>query len=389
MARLDSRTRAKLPDRAFAYVDSRGRRRLPIHDAAHVRNALARFNQVSFESDDARERARGRLLRAARKFGIVPVGFITRQLEAERGHAKAGRLVIELGRNGAPADLQSRLRKVLGDPGLLVLNWSEAAGEWLDRHGLPTALPESDDARTVTYLERAGRQATALVHQPGVLGDADLAKAILAAARFVARKDRRLGSQVPATPSKASPLPTGFLTLMMTDIEASTALVQRLGDRYSGLLNDVRRIIRDAVADSGGREIDVRADDTFSIFERAPDAVAAAVALQRDIAAHAWPDGLDVRVRVGIHSGCTTLTDVGYIGLAVHTAARVASAAHGGQILASGHTVNAVRETPPAGIDYRPLGCFRLAGLPEEEELFQVASDGLITGFEPLRVESR
>src|SRR5262245_43835359 len=95
MARLESSERARLPDSAFAYVDSRGHRRLPIHDAAHVRNALARFNQVAFEDERARERARTRLLKAARKYGIVPVGFITAQLESAR----------EAGRRGEPVHL--------------------------------------------------------------------------------------------------------------------------------------------------------------------------------------------------------------------------------------------------------------------------------------------
>ena len=82
--RLEPADRAKLPATAFAYVDARGRRRLPIHDAAHVRNALARFNQVAFEDEAAREQARTRLLKAAKRFGIVPVGFITGQLQSER-----------------------------------------------------------------------------------------------------------------------------------------------------------------------------------------------------------------------------------------------------------------------------------------------------------------
>lgn len=86
MPSLPNTERSRLPDRAFAYVDSGGRRRLPIHDAAHVRNALARFNQVRFEDDESRERARDRLLRAAKKHGIVPLGFITGQLRA-RGRA--------------------------------------------------------------------------------------------------------------------------------------------------------------------------------------------------------------------------------------------------------------------------------------------------------------
>jgi class 3 adenylate cyclase len=84
MPPLRARERAQLPDSAFAYVDSNGRRRLPIHDASHVRNALARFNQVAFEDDAARDRARSRLLRAAKKHGIMPIGFISAQLQPQR-----------------------------------------------------------------------------------------------------------------------------------------------------------------------------------------------------------------------------------------------------------------------------------------------------------------
>src|SRR5881392_1903279 len=84
MPPLGAKERAELPDSAFAYIDSRGKRRLPIHDAAHVRNALARFGQVAFEDDDARDRARNRLLRAAQKHGIVPIGFISAQLQPQR-----------------------------------------------------------------------------------------------------------------------------------------------------------------------------------------------------------------------------------------------------------------------------------------------------------------
>src|SRR5215510_5709383 len=125
VARLKTTKRARLPDRAFAYIDSRGRRRLPVHDKAHVRNALARFNQVGFEDDAARERARTRLLNAAKKYGLVPVGFITGQLQSEKRDATAGRLVIELGRHGAPGELEQYLRRALRDRSLSVLYWSE------------------------------------------------------------------------------------------------------------------------------------------------------------------------------------------------------------------------------------------------------------------------
>jgi class 3 adenylate cyclase len=84
MPPLRARERAQLPDSAFAYIDSTGRRRLPIHDASHVRNALARFGQVHFEDEEARDRARSRLLRAAKKHGIMPIGFIRSQLQPHR-----------------------------------------------------------------------------------------------------------------------------------------------------------------------------------------------------------------------------------------------------------------------------------------------------------------
>src|SRR2546423_6723869 len=166
MAKLSSSERAKLPDSAFAYIDSSGRRRLPINDQAHVRNALARFERVRFEDDAARERARKRLLNAAKKYGIVPVGFITGQLRSEGRHAAAGRLVIELGRMGAPGELQQQLRRALRDPTLAVLHWSQAAGSYVDGDGKPTPIPADPEARAITYLERQGRPMTALVHDP-------------------------------------------------------------------------------------------------------------------------------------------------------------------------------------------------------------------------------
>ena len=125
MSQLKSKKRAQLPKSAFAYVDSRGRRRLPINDEPHVRNALARFNQVAFEDDAARERARKRLLSAAKKYGIVPIGFMTGQLRSRMSEAAAGRLVIELGQVGTPGEFERRLRAALRDPTLMVLHWSD------------------------------------------------------------------------------------------------------------------------------------------------------------------------------------------------------------------------------------------------------------------------
>ncbi len=388
MSRLDAKKRARLSDRAFAYVDSHGRRRLPIHDEAHVRNALARFNQVVFEDEAARERARKRLLTAAKKYGILPIGFITGQLQSERRHATAGRLVIELGRNGAPGDLEQRLRGVLRDPTLTVLYWSNAAGAYLDGGGKPVPLPSKKDKRVVTYLERDGRPMTALVHDPAALDDPDLTETVLAAVRFLVEKDRAYG-QLPATAIDAAALPTGFVTLLMSDIEASTALLNRLSDRYRDLLNDVRGMLRSAVSRADGHEIDARADEFFAVFERAADAVAAAAAIQRAFGRKRWPDDLPVRVRIGIHSGRPTLTDIGYIGLAVHIVARVCSAAHGGQIVISEMAKDAVAGSSPTGIRYRSLGRHRLPGLVEPQGLFQIDAEGLPATFPPPRTEAR
>src|SRR2546421_5425688 len=388
MSRLKTRKRARLPDRAFAYVDSRGRRRLPVHDKAHVRNALARFNQVAFEDDAARERARQRLLNAAKKYRIVPVGFITGELRSERRHAAAGRLVIELGRNPAPGELEQRLQTVLRDPTLAVLHWSDVSGAYLDGTGKPVPLPAQGERRGVTYLERQGRPMTALVHDPTILDDPALAETVLDAVRFVVEKDRLLG-QIQATATDAAAVPTGFVTLMMTDIEASTVLLRKLGDHYGPLLNDVRGILRTAVSRAGGREIDARADEFFAVFERAAAAVDAAVAIQRALEARATRDGLEVRVRVGIHSGRPTLTDAGYIGLAVHATARICAAAHGGQIIASAATRAAIGTSAPSGIRFRSLGRHRLPGLAEAEMLFQVQAPGLRVSFPRPRRQPR
>lgn len=384
MPELDAKQRARLPDSAFAYVDSKGRRRLPIHDESHVRNALARFNQTRFEDDAARERARQKVLRAAKKYGIVPIGFIAGQLRSHRREAEAGRLVIELGQIGTPGELEARLRAVLRDPTLSVLQWSDSAATYLDRSGQPTALPTDGDGRAVTLLERHGRPMTALVHDPAVLKEPDLVKTVTAAVRL-AVENERLQGEIAARAVDARSLPSGFVTFLLTDIEGSTQLLQRLGDRYAALLAEVRAILRAAVRANGGHEVDARADEFFAVFERPTAALEAALAIERGVRERAWPDGAAVRLHVGIHSGRPTLTDTGYVGLAVHTAARVCSASHGGQILLSGAARDAIDGSQPSGVSFRSLGVYRLHGLPEPEALFQVEAPGLPAEFPPPR----
>jgi class 3 adenylate cyclase len=263
MAELTARARAKLPDSAFAYIDPTGRRLLPIHDEAHVRNALARFNRILFDDEGARDRARTRLLKAAKRHGIVPVGFIDGQLRPK--------------------------------------------------------------------------------------------------------------------------LPTGQLTLLFADIEGSSLLISELGDRYASVLNAVRRIERSALQASHGFEVDARADEMFAVFERGVDALEGALTVQRSMTRHAWPEGVSVRVRIGLHTGRPTRTATGYQGISVNTAARLSACAHGGQIVLSRSAHAAIGEAPPA--ELRSLGSYRLRGIPDEHEIYQVVATDLLDGFPPLRFD--
>ena len=253
MAQLDAKKRTKLRDSDFAYVDARGRRRLPIHDASHVRNALSRFNQVVFDDEASRARARSRLLKAAQKHGIVPIGFIEGQLRA----------------------------------------------------------------------------------------------------------------------TGTASLPTGAVTFLLSDIVGSTGLLEQLGDAYARILADVRRHLRTAVRRAGGREVDARGDEYLAVFRHAPAAVLAAIAAQRALSGHAWQDGARVSVRMGVHSGRPTLTDAGYVGLAVHAVNRICSLADGGRILVSAATVTAFGEEPLDAV-LEPMGRQQLRGVRDPVTLYRI-----------------
>ena len=164
-------------------------------------------------------------------------------------------------------------------------------------------------------------------------------------------------------------LPVGTVTLLFTDIEGSTHLLEQLGERYTGVLAEYRSLLRTTFHAHDGHEVDTQGDSFFVAFARATDAVSAAVEMQRTLFAHAWPNGLKMRVRIGLHTGEPTLTDTGYVGLAVNTAARVCFAAHGGQIVLSSAARKAVEASMPAGVGFRDLGRHELQGLPAAEAL--------------------
>jgi class 3 adenylate cyclase len=180
-------------------------------------------------------------------------------------------------------------------------------------------------------------------------------------------------------------LPSGTVTFVFSDIEGSTALVKRLGDRYGEVLSDHRRLMREALGAHGGVEIDTQGDAFFFAFARARDAVAASVEAQRAHTAHAWPDGVDVRVRMGLHTGEPAVGDEGYHGLDVVRAARLGAAGTGGSVLLSEPTRALLGSALPEGVAVHPLGERRLKDLDEPERVYELA----IEGVDPTEPEQR
>src|SRR5215475_2777438 len=141
-----------------------------------------------------------------------------------------------------------------------------------------------------------------------------------------------------------SGLPGGAVTFLFTDIEGSTRLVKALRERYTRVLAEHRDLVRAAIAAHAGHEVDTQGDAFFVAFGGAKQAVLCALEIQRALAAHDWPAGAQVRVRIGIHTGQAVLTGGGYTGLAVHRAARICAAARGGQVLVSQATQNLIED---------------------------------------------
>lgn len=170
-------------------------------------------------------------------------------------------------------------------------------------------------------------------------------------------------------PFTRRPLAPGTVTLLFTDIEGSTRLLKALGNRFGDLLDDHRRLLRQAFRAHGGRELNATGDAFLVAFSRTADAVLAAAAGRRLLAAHSWPDGLDCRVRMGLHAGEAAATQAGHFGMVFHRGARVAAVAAGGQILLSSVVAELVRDDLPSGLVLHELGWRRLKDIDRPEHL--------------------
>jgi DNA-binding NarL/FixJ family response regulator/class 3 adenylate cyclase len=144
-----------------------------------------------------------------------------------------------------------------------------------------------------------------------------------------------------------SGLPTGTVTFLFSDVEGSTALLRRLRDRYSDVMGEHRRLLRNAFSDHGGHEVGTEGDSFFVAFAHPGSALSAAVSAQQALAVHEWPDDAEIRVRIGIHTGQVTVADGHYVGLAVHRAARICGAGEGGQVLISDATRALLHDDEP------------------------------------------
>jgi predicted ATPase/class 3 adenylate cyclase len=180
-------------------------------------------------------------------------------------------------------------------------------------------------------------------------------------------------------------LPAGTVTLLLSNIEGSTALLGRLGERYGEALSAQRALMRAAVSATGGREMEAVGDGFFVVFESAGDAVGCCVAAQRALAGHDWPGGVAVRVRMGLHSGEPAVAEDRYAGLAVYRARRIAAAAHGGQVVLSDVTRQLVESQLASGVSVRDLGFHRLEDIEAPERIYQLVIPGLPDRFPPLK----
>jgi YVTN family beta-propeller protein len=295
------------------------------------------------------------LRREAARLEELRLSVLEDRVEADLGCARHGELVPELKALVAEHPLRERLRAQL----MRALYRSGRSGEAL-------------------ALYREGRRL--LVEELGMEPGQELRELEQA----ILRQDAEL--EAPELKEAAvAELPSGTVTFLFTDIEGSTALLKQVGrDRYQEALAQHGRILQSAFAAHGGRVVDTQGDSFFVAFRTGADAVAAAVAAQRDLAAHSWSEAEEMKVRMGLHTGEPKVGAERYVGIGVHRAARIGSAGHGGQVLLSSTTKELAEEELPVGVSIRDLGTRRLKDIDQPQRLYQLVIEGLESNFGPL-----
>jgi class 3 adenylate cyclase len=359
----------------------------PVLFGAIVALAIFAFSILSdlLAVETAWTAALGWALSAAR--AAVPIGFLIGLLRMRIDKGAVAGLIVRLHGQRTPDSLERSIAGALHDPAVRLGYWAPAAGTYVDGAGQRLAMPAPGSGLSVTYVERADQPLGAIIHDAVLDDDKALLDAVSAAFALAVDRDR-LASTVRAQAADARQLPDGPVTFLYADVEGSTRLLERLGERYAAVLAEERRLLRAIVQESGGVEIDSRADEFFGAFPETADPAGAALRIQRRLRDHPWPDGATVRVRIGLHSGQPQMTDEGYVGLDVHRATRIGSAGHGGQILLSEVARRRIERHLPPEATLRPLGAFGLKGLTGLESIWQLTVPDLPAVFPPLRLEA-
>jgi DNA-binding SARP family transcriptional activator/class 3 adenylate cyclase len=191
-------------------------------------------------------------------------------------------------------------------------------------------------------------------------------------------------SEEPGSSGTASEL-GGTVAFLFSDLEGSTELLRRLRGAYPNLIEAHHRLLQETFEQHGGRVVDSQADSFFVVFPRVRDAAAAAIQAQQSVAAYAWPEGVDVRVRIGVHAAEPLVAENRYVGLGIHRAARICAIAHGGQVLLSQAAASLLADSDLPEVRLRDLGEHRLKDFEGRERLYQLKVDGLRSDFPPLR----
>jgi class 3 adenylate cyclase len=309
----------------------------------------------------------------------VPIGFLLGLVRTRLDHALVGQLVVQLGQAPSPERLEEVLGATVHDQTLRVAYWSPAAQAYLDGRGRLVQLAVGED-RAVTIVDRGGSPLAAIEYDAVLSDDPDLMRSVAAALELSVDRSR-LETMVQAQITQSRSFPRGQVTLLYSDIEGSTALLDRLGTRYADVLSEQRRLLRAIVHEHGGREIDSRADEYFAVFPIGATPAGAALAIQRGLRDHAWPDDVAVRVRIGLHSGEPEISDEGYVGMDVHLVARLGAAGHGGQILTSVTGRDAIARELTPDMRLLTLGAFELRGIPGLHEILQLVVPDLPSEF--------
>jgi class 3 adenylate cyclase len=317
----------------------------------------------------------------------VPIGFMAGLVQMRMDRGLIANLVVELGGVPSHERLQAVVSRTVHDPSLAIAYWSRSTRQFVDADGQAVDLPR-DSSRGVRVVERDGVPLCALVYDPALSADPELLDGV-AAALALALDRSRLESMVHAQASEVRHLPTGLVTFLHADIEGSTELLERLGDRYADLLSEERRILRQICRAAGGREVDSRADEFFAVFPAGSSPADAAIGIQRRLRTQAWPDGVAVKVRIGLHAGNPQLAPEGYVGVDVHIAARIGAAGHGGQVLVSSAAADLIAPTLDPAISLVELGTFELKGLSDSQRIFQLLAPDLPAKFPALRPPAR